>query len=333
MEGLVPSSSASVHRWKYDVFVSFRGGDIKKNFAAHLFCALKQAGICYFEDNDKEETGILIEAKLLDVIRHSRVSLVVFTTNYADSRWCLNELVEILECNRRFRDHQGHVLLPIFYDVEPRDVRKQSGRFGDGWHLNNDANGDQSLFIEQIVGRLLKIIPRRSSPYAIGVDSFVDDVISLLKTGSEDGVRVVGIWGIKGIGKTTVAKVVCDRLYREFKGVVSLLEILEMQTKNLDNYKRRTASGRSQSRVTPTRVATPFSKGQPKELSRSLVHYAGGLPMVLQRFGSLLSRKKNQWHEILEKLGRDPHLDSIGIPLDPFSSLRASVGPSWERNT
>lgn len=152
------------------MFVSFRGGDIRKNFAAHLFRALKQAGIYYFKDNDKAETGILIEPKLLEAIRHSRVSLVVFTTNYADSRWCLNELVEILECNRRFGDNQGHKVLPIFYDVEPTDVRKQSGRFGDGFrrclathshnllvqkwraslkeagnlsgsHLNNDANG------------------------------------------------------------------------------------------------------------------------------------------------------------------------------------------------
>ncbi|KAI6671614.1 hypothetical protein NL676_006499 [Syzygium grande] len=170
MEGLVPSSSASVHRWKYDVFVSFRVRDTRKNFAAHLFHALTEAGISYSGDNDKEETGILIEAKLLDAIRRSRVSLVVFTTNYANSQWCLDELVEILECNRRFRDHRGHVLLPIFYDVEPRDVRKQSERFGDGfgrclathtddllvqkrrdslkeaanlsgWYLNNDANG------------------------------------------------------------------------------------------------------------------------------------------------------------------------------------------------
>ncbi|XP_056163352.1 myrosinase-binding protein 2-like [Syzygium oleosum] len=441
MEGLVPSSSASVHRWKYDVFVSFRGGDIRKNFAAHLFRALKQAGIYYFEDNDKEETGILIEAKLLDAIRHSRVSLVVFTTNYADSRWCLNELVEILECNRRFRYHRGHVLLPIFYDVEPRDVRKQSERFGDGfgrclathtddllvqkwrdslkeagnlsgWHLNNDANGDQSLFIEKIVGHLLKIIPRTSSPDAIGVDSFVDDVISLLEIRSEDDVRVVGIWGMKGIGKTTVAKAVCHRVSREFDGV-SFLEnvgvanqdtllllqkrllqdvlkvqgvevydlnsnINEIKTKLcrkrillvLDNITEKhqieyfgagdrecfqygsrilittreewllkdlkvddkymlPGLGSKESLQLMSRHA--FGEDQPKEgheeLFKSLVHYAGGLPVLLKRFGSFLSSKKNQWHEILEKLVRYPHLDSIGITLDPFSSLRPSVGP------
>ncbi|XP_056163273.1 TMV resistance protein N-like [Syzygium oleosum] len=121
------SSSASIHQWKYDVFLSFRGEDIRMTFAAHLFHALRQAGICYFRDNDKVETGIFIEPKLLNAIRHSRVALIVFTTNYADSWWCLNKLVEILECNRRFRDRQGHVVLPIFYDVEPGDVRKQPG--------------------------------------------------------------------------------------------------------------------------------------------------------------------------------------------------------------
>ncbi|XP_048128152.1 jacalin-related lectin 20-like [Rhodamnia argentea] len=74
-----------------------------------------------------------------------------------------------------------------------------------------------------------------------------------------------------------------------------------------------------------------FCKDQPKEgyeeLSKSLAHYAGGLPTVLKRFGSFLSREKNQWQEILEKLVTHPHLYSIGIPLYTFSSLRRSVGP------
>ncbi|KAF8013847.1 hypothetical protein BT93_I1645 [Corymbia citriodora subsp. variegata] len=447
VEGRI-SSSASTHQWKYDVFVSFRGEDIRKTFAAHLFRALRQAGICYFRDNDKVETGIFIGPKLLDAIRRSGVALVVFTTNYADSWWCLNELVEILECHRRFRDQQGHVVLPIFYDVEPGDVRRQSGQFGDGfrrclathtddllvqkwrdaleeagnlsgWHLNNDANGDQSNFIEQIVGHLLRINNRPISPYfvknAIGVDSFVEDVISLLEIGSEDDVRVVGIWGIKGIGKTTVAKVVCDRLCREFEGV-SLLEnvgdanqdtllllqkrllhsVLKVQglemydlNSNIDEIKTKLCRKRILlvldniiktdqieyfgagdrewfqygSRILITtrdeqlledlkvdnKYMLPglthkeslqlfsrhaFCKDHPEEgygdLSTSLIHYTGGLPIALKRFGCFLSKKKkNQWHEILEKLAREPHLDSVGLPLEPFSSVLPfqSVGP------
>ncbi|XP_048128151.1 jacalin-related lectin 4-like [Rhodamnia argentea] len=439
--GCIPCSSSSVHRWKYDVFVSFKGEDIRKTFAAHLFRALKQAGFSYFEDKDKVEAGIFHEPNLVDTICHSRVSLVVFTADYADSRLGLDELVEILECNRRFRDHQGHVVLPIFYDVEPSDVRKQSGGFGDGfgrclatqaddlevqkwrdslkeagnlsgWHLSRDANGDQTDFIEQIVGHLFKIIPRTSSPCAIGVDSFVDDVISLLQIGSEDDVRVVGIWGMEGIGKTTVAKVVCDRLFREFEGISFLENVGDanegtilllqkrllhdvLQVQGLDIYdfnsnvndikhvlhrkrillvldgitkkdqieyfgagdrewlqygSRILITTREEQLLEDLKVDDKymlpglgskeslqlmsrhtFSKDQPKEgyeeLSKSLVHYAGGLPMVLERFGSFLSSKKNQWHEILEKLVKDPHLDSIGISLDPFSSLRPSVGP------
>ncbi|XP_030512415.1 TMV resistance protein N-like [Rhodamnia argentea] len=172
--GCIPCSSFSVHRWKYDVFVSFKGEDIRKTFAAHLFRALKQAGFSYFEDKEKMEAGIFHEPNLVDAIRHSRVSLIMFTADYADSRRCLEELLEILECNRRFRDHQGHAVLPIFYDVEPSDVRKQSGGFGDGfgrclatqaddlqvqkwrdslkeagnlsgWHLSRDANGCLSI--------------------------------------------------------------------------------------------------------------------------------------------------------------------------------------------
>ncbi|KAI6668298.1 hypothetical protein NL676_019389 [Syzygium grande] len=102
----IPFSSSSVHPWKFDVH--------KDDLCSPPLPRAEAGGFCYFENNDKVETGILIEAKLLDAIRHAKVSLVVFTTTNADLRCCLNELVEILKRNRRFRDHQGHVVLPIF---------------------------------------------------------------------------------------------------------------------------------------------------------------------------------------------------------------------------
>jgi hypothetical protein len=51
---------------------------------------------------------------------------VVFSKGYASSRWCLNELVEILECKSR---KTGQIVLPVFYDIDPSDVRKQTGSF------------------------------------------------------------------------------------------------------------------------------------------------------------------------------------------------------------
>ncbi|KAI6701555.1 hypothetical protein NL676_015879 [Syzygium grande] len=87
IEGRVPSSSSSIHHRKYDLFASFRGEDIMKTFVAHLFRLVKRVGFCCFKDDDRVEVGILIDPNLLDAIRHSRVSLVVFTANYADSWW------------------------------------------------------------------------------------------------------------------------------------------------------------------------------------------------------------------------------------------------------
>ncbi|TKY45877.1 Disease resistance protein RPS6 [Spatholobus suberectus] len=61
-------------------------------------------------------------------IKGSRISIVIFSTRYASSRWCLNELVKIMECRRTY----GQVVLPVFYRVDPSHVRKQWGAFGNG---------------------------------------------------------------------------------------------------------------------------------------------------------------------------------------------------------
>ncbi|GLT82291.1 hypothetical protein SLE2022_006870 [Rubroshorea leprosula] len=51
------------------------------------------------------------------------------STNYAGSGWCLDELVKILAC----RDKLGQMVLPIFFLVDPSDVRNQRGSFGEAF--------------------------------------------------------------------------------------------------------------------------------------------------------------------------------------------------------
>jgi hypothetical protein len=46
--------------------------------------------------------------------------------NYASSTWCLDELVKIVEC----RKNNGQLVLPVFYKVDPSEVRKQDRDFG-----------------------------------------------------------------------------------------------------------------------------------------------------------------------------------------------------------
>lgn len=47
----------------------------------------------------------------------------MFSKDYASSSWCLDELVMILD-HRRTSDH---VVLPVFYNVDPSQVRMQTG--------------------------------------------------------------------------------------------------------------------------------------------------------------------------------------------------------------
>ncbi|KAG5224072.1 TMV resistance protein [Salix suchowensis] len=119
------SSSSSSDEWSYDVFLSFRGEDTRKTITDHLYSALIQAGIRTFRDDNDLPRGEEISPQLLRVIEGSRISVVVFSRNYASSRWCLDELVQIMECKQK--THQ--VVLPIFYDTDPSDVRKQTGSY------------------------------------------------------------------------------------------------------------------------------------------------------------------------------------------------------------
>ena len=121
MDAKGPSFSSS-HRWKYHVFLSFRGEDTRKSFTDHLYAALKQKGIFTFKDDEKLERGKLISLELLKAIEESMFAIVILSKNYASSTWCLDELVKIVEC----KEKMGLIILPIFYDVDPSEVRKQT---------------------------------------------------------------------------------------------------------------------------------------------------------------------------------------------------------------
>jgi hypothetical protein len=118
------SSSSFAHQCKnFDVFLSFRGEDTRNSFTGHLYHALDRNGINTFID-DKLRRGEEISAELLQTIERSRISIIVFSKNYANSIWCLDELVKIIECKKN-----GQLVIPIFYKIDPSEVRNQKGNF------------------------------------------------------------------------------------------------------------------------------------------------------------------------------------------------------------
>ena len=108
----------------FDVFLSFRGEDTRYGFISHLHETLRQRGIHTFIDKYLPK-GEEISGELLKTIENSTISIIVFSENYASSTWCLDELAKIVECKKN-----DQLVRPIFYNVDPSDVRNQNGKFG-----------------------------------------------------------------------------------------------------------------------------------------------------------------------------------------------------------
>ncbi|XP_010263198.1 PREDICTED: TMV resistance protein N-like isoform X2 [Nelumbo nucifera] len=244
----------------YDVFLSFRDEPSNRNFTDCLYTALVKRGIHTFRDSNIEETRKGRET----TIEEPKVSIIVFSRNYACSRWCLDTLVRILECRRRM----NQLVLPVFYDVDPSDVRKQSGSFAEafarhgeecfkaeemmkvvqgwrialteaanlsGWDLRNVAYRDQSMFIKKIVGVVFTKLSKKMldvTTYLVGIDACVDAMNSLLNIQFQSNdIRIVGICGMGGIGKTTIAKSLYNLICHQFEGSSFLADVKEASEK------------------------------------------------------------------------------------------------------
>ncbi|XP_028778716.1 TMV resistance protein N-like [Neltuma alba] len=242
----------STPNWKYDVFLSFTGKDTRLKFLDHLDKAFERSGIKTFKDDKDLERGKVIKEDLLQAIEDSLCAVVVISENYAKSTWCLEELQKILKASE-ILDRR---VFPIFYDVDPADVRHQRKRFQEamdehedrfrednvkvhtwrsalceianlsGWDTRGRQEAD---LIEEIVREVWAyIIPKLPSHVdnLVGIESRARDIMSLLEIGVDDR-RFVGIWGMGGVGKTTLARVVFEKLSHKFEVCCFLVNVRE----------------------------------------------------------------------------------------------------------
>ncbi|XLT60606.1 hypothetical protein HN873_053210, partial [Arachis hypogaea] len=132
-------SFPSLREWEFDVFINFRGPETRYGFTGYLHKAFCEKGIRTFMDAEDLISGNKILETFDRAIETSRIGIIVFSAHYADTDFLLRELVKLLECSRR----KGQFILPIFYYMDPGDVRHQRGSYEKAMAVHEERFKDE----------------------------------------------------------------------------------------------------------------------------------------------------------------------------------------------
>lgn len=121
---------------KCDVFLSFRREDTGNNFVDHIYSALEQRGILTYM---KKETVPLDDPSHLKAIDESRISIIIFSKNFASSSWCLDEVAYIIKSMYE----RELIVMPLFYHVETTEVRKQLYSYNQAFSKYESENNNK----------------------------------------------------------------------------------------------------------------------------------------------------------------------------------------------
>ncbi|CAN0920052.1 Disease resistance protein L6 [Linum grandiflorum] len=164
----------------------------------------------------------------------------------------------MVDCWKNGGGKGQHILLPIFYLIDPRDVRHPDSSSYNEAFEQLSLKHDPEIILEwkealQEVGKIkgwhgaiidkvfTEVESHLRANYTlildelVGIDSQVEEVVRLLNLDSASE-KIIGIYGMGGLGKTTLAKAVYDKVSTKFERCCFLDNIRDtLSEKNAKN--------------------------------------------------------------------------------------------------
>lgn len=277
MAAFTSSSDDTDNNYHFDIFINHRGPDVKKTFASHLYRRLITHGLRVFLDNQELQEGENLTSQIKGAIASASVHVAIFSATYAESKWCLDELLLILE--------SGAPLIPVFYGVTPANLRwthgQDEGVYARALHnlekkrtydcqprynsttvekwrnalssvseisgLDLEAfKGDEGALLDKVIECVLKRVKKPQldvAKYPVGLDEKAQDFERTVLSQQRRGVQVVGITGLGGVGKTTLATELFNRKSSNYSKSYFVFDVRENAKNSLHSLQRKLLNG------------------------------------------------------------------------------------------